>query len=68
MIMDFGDVKEVIDELDHIHLNNYIFNPTAENIAEHLLGRIRDQMFGYLHDAGLLVRVWESDDTYVELS
>jgi len=68
MIEDFGVIKGVVDELDHTTLNDYISNPTAENIAEYLLGRIRDQMYGYLADAGLLVRVWESDDTYVELS
>lgn len=68
MIMDFGDIKEVIDELDHVNLNMYISNPTAENIAKHLLGRIRDQMCGFLHKASINVRVWESDDTYVELS
>lgn len=68
MIEDFGEIKKEIDRLDHIHLNEIIPNPTAENIAEFLLKGIRAQMYGYLVDAGLLVRVWESDDTYVELS
>jgi len=68
MIEDFGEIKRVIDQLDHIHLNTVIYNPTAENIAEFLRNGIRAQMYGFLADAGLLVRVWESDDTYVELS
>lgn len=71
MIMDFGDIKEVVDKLDHpgYELNEVIPNPTAENIAEFLRKRIHVQMRESVYQgAGLLVRVWESDDTYVELS
>ena len=68
MIMDFGDIKEVIDKLDHVNLNDIIPNPTAENIAKFLLKGVRAQAYGFLHKASINVRVWESDDTYVELS
>ena len=73
MIMDFGDIKEVIDKLDHIDLNMIISNPTAENITKFLRTRIWDWMSDYDHlvdlaNAKVLVRVWESDNTYVELS
>ena len=40
MIIDFHEVKEVIDQLDHQYLNDFIKNPTAEHIALWLLGRI----------------------------
>lgn len=38
MVMDFGDLKQIVEELiikklDHAHLNLILPNPTAENIA-----------------------------------
>ncbi len=59
MVIDFHDVKEAIDNLDHRHLNNVVGleQPTAENIVEFLLRTIPN---------ATKVRVWESDDTYAE--
>ena len=58
MVVDFGDVKQVIDDLgDHQSLNDTLHDPTAENLALYLLKRI---------PLCVRVRVWESEDTYVE--
>lgn len=41
MILDFTKIKEIVNQLDHNHLNNIIpFNPTAENIAKWLCEQI----------------------------
>lgn len=40
MVVDFGDIKTIIDELDHRHLNELMDNPTAELIAEGLWQQI----------------------------
>lgn len=46
MIVDFGRVKEIVNELDHTYLND-IFGETpatAENIAVYLKTRIEDKL------------------------
>lgn len=41
MILDFTKIKEIVNQLDHNHLNNIVpFNPTAENIAKWLCEQI----------------------------
>ncbi len=66
MVMDFGNLKqivnrEVIDKLDHRLINETIENPTAENMAiwiwETLLVWLPELTF---------VRVWETDTSYAE--
>ncbi len=67
MVMDFGDVKplinQVVDELDHKCLNDLPafqeVNPTTENIAKH----IYTQLAGLLPDSVRVSRVtaWETD-------
>jgi len=65
MIMDFGDlskiVKEnIIDVLDHHHLNNIISDPTAENlvlwIKDHLPIKVPLSR----------IRLWETSKAYCE--
>ena len=35
MLTDFGDIKEIVDQFDHVDLNKaMINNPTAENLAK----------------------------------
>ena len=42
MIIDFKKVKDIINELDHKNLNEILdFEPTAENIAGYLYGKIK---------------------------
>lgn len=41
MILDFTKIKEIVNQLDHTHLNDIVpFNPTAENIAKWLCDKI----------------------------
>lgn len=41
MVYDFTKIKELVNELDHVFINNVVdFNPTAENIAKYLCDRI----------------------------
>lgn len=37
MVADFDSIKQMIDQFDHVNLNEVVdFNPTAENLARHL--------------------------------
>jgi len=58
MIIDFAVVKRTIDEFDHKNINDFMYNPTAENIVRYFLRRFE----GY--DA--TVKVWESVDSCIE--
>ena len=69
MIVDFGDVKEIINEFDHQCLNDLIpkgMEPTCENIAEILHTKIsaiiKQEAFK------LKVRVYESLSCSVEVT
>ncbi len=51
MGIDFGDLKavvrrEVVDVLDHRHVNDLIDNPTAERMAVWIWNRLRDALPG----------------------
>ena len=60
MVVDFGDIKAVIDSVDHVYLNNVLENPTAENIAEYIYNRLKDDDF-----IDLEVTVWESENASI---
>lgn len=61
MLVDFKQVKDIIDRLDHVCLNDVLpsnfLPPTAENIALYLYDEI---------PSCVKVRVWESSDCYAE--
>ncbi len=40
MVMDFKEIKDEVNKLDHQMLNNFIPMPTAENIAAYLFDKI----------------------------
>lgn len=61
-VLDFGLIKEVIEKLDHKHLNDIIDYPTAEEIVKYLIGEIEKHIIFNL----LRVRVWEGLDNYAE--
>lgn len=51
MAIDFGDLKdvvrrEVVDPLDHRHVNDVIENPTAERMAVWIWDRLREALPG----------------------
>jgi 6-pyruvoyltetrahydropterin/6-carboxytetrahydropterin synthase len=67
IVIDFADIKRavierVIDSLDHTLLNDTIDNPTAEIVALHILGALRDDGLDVT-----AVRLWETPDSSVEV-
>ena len=56
MLVDFRDIKNIINELDHTNLNRIIKNPTAENISSYLVSRMKKKYPKLL----IKVKVWES--------
>lgn len=75
MILDFSDLKDIVNkfilnQLDHSVINDYYDNPTAENLADwifQVLDEALQTKFSteevYLES----VRVYESDDSYAEV-
>lgn len=61
MVIDFTDIKAKINTLDHIHLNDVIPNPTAENIAVYIYNLLKTP------DLKVKVRVYESIKSYAEV-
>lgn len=73
MIIDFSDLKSivnklVVDPLDHQCLNELLpYRPTAENMANHFFEVMEPVLKGF--DVDLVrVRLWESSDSYAEVS
>jgi 6-pyruvoyltetrahydropterin/6-carboxytetrahydropterin synthase len=67
MVLDFAKIKlivktKVIDILDHKLLNDVIEIPTAENIAFWIKEKIIKDLPGTV-----TLRLWETDNSYVEL-
>jgi len=58
MLIDFSKLKDIIDELDHGHLNDTLGedDPTAEYIAEYLINRLE----ALYPEVKFKVVVWES--------
>jgi len=65
MVIDFHALKKIINEealsqLDHHYLNDFIEQPTVENIAEWVWKRLKPKMAG-LHE----IKIFETDNSYV---
>ena len=58
MIVDFTEIKQIIDKFDHKSLNDFMYNPTAENIVRHFLNKLKQ--------FNVTVKVWESEDSCIE--
>ncbi len=65
MVFDFSVIKDIIKEYDHENLNDFIDNPTAENIAHAIFSAISRRLSIQIHEA-LLVRVTESPGSVIE--
>lgn len=68
IVVDFGDVKsvverEVVAHLDHRYLNDLFDNPTAELVAADIWKRIEAADLRVTR-----VRLWETADSFVELT
>ncbi len=70
MILDFGDLKRVVQErvvekLDHQYLNDlsdlFSFTPTAENLVMWIVEELRYVLLGLSR-----VRLWETSTSYCE--
>jgi len=70
MVVDFGLLKEIIDQLDHKSVNSLVANPTAENIAVFFLPRFQRavEMAGAPDAAVEFVEVWEGKGSCVRLT
>jgi 6-pyruvoyltetrahydropterin/6-carboxytetrahydropterin synthase len=71
MVMDFGDLKSIvqkyiIEKLDHKHLNPIIRNPTAENTILFMVDILNVALPQHirLHH----VRLWETHDSHADWS
>lgn len=72
MLVDFYDVKALIDEWDHRHLNDVVsFVPTAELLAADMQRRIlelaRDRAGEDAGLVGVLVRLWETPASWAQV-
>jgi len=64
MLVDFKEVKDIINKFDHTDLNDYFENPTAENIAHHLANAISLRY----PETTVSVKVWESATSWASES
>ena len=63
MVMDFEKLGNLIDKLDHKHLNKIFEQPTAENIVTWFI----EEISGYLkRNDELRVRIWETENSWAE--
>lgn len=69
MVIDFSDLKHVVNtaiisKLDHNYINDFVYNPTAENLCLWIMGR--------LYDAGLSsvskIKLWEAPTSFATLT
>jgi len=64
MVVDFVEIKNIIDKLDHHYLNEILdFEPTAENLAIYIANRINDTNPNLLE---IKVRCWETSNSFAE--
>jgi 6-pyruvoyltetrahydropterin/6-carboxytetrahydropterin synthase len=67
IVMDFDDISSLVDEhvirvFDHHHLNDFLPNPTAELIADHILTVLHDK------DVRIFkVRLYETEKCFAEV-
>jgi 6-pyruvoyltetrahydropterin/6-carboxytetrahydropterin synthase len=67
MVMDFADFRReaeaFLDHLDHAHLNEFVEQPTVENLARYILQGLRRTVPQVVQ-----VRVWEGLRKFAEYS
>jgi 6-pyruvoyltetrahydropterin/6-carboxytetrahydropterin synthase len=66
-IVDYGElgfVKELVDTLDHRHLNDiFSFNPTSENICKEIYLEIEEALDGFSNVTYMAVELSETPKT-----
>ena len=74
MVMDFGDLKNLIqgnilEYIDHTYLNDAMENPTAENLIDYIWSILENDIPNFCRSARLhKLRLWETSNSYVEMS
>ena len=67
MLWDFSQIRTYFKQFDHVSLNDFFTNPTAENLAISFAKELKDQA---LNQERLIrkvkVRVFESPTSYAE--
>jgi 6-pyruvoyltetrahydropterin/6-carboxytetrahydropterin synthase len=69
MVIDFGELKEIINQLDHQFLNDFLDNPTTENLSKYIYDKVYEKIKKRISRFSLVVEVKESDNssiTYTE--
>ena len=64
MVVDFGEVKDSINDLlpDHDLVNDHVSNPTAENISVFLFRKIKRDLLSTHPQVKLVsITIWETD-------
>lgn len=68
MVVDFGEIKsamaDIMESIDHNSLNDLIFNPTAERLAEFMWLALKKRFGSLLYS----IKIWETDDCSVEIN
>lgn len=67
MIIDFGELKEVVDKYDHKNLNEFFENPTAENISNEIYKQIKEKLSARFTIFNLKVQVHESPNASITI-
>jgi len=73
MVTDFASLKDtvvnlVISKIDHTCLNDFIHNPTCENLLDWILIEL-DPIFNQSTSPRMKrLRLWETPDSYAEIS
>lgn len=62
MVINFNEIKNVVDQFDHNLVNAIVAVPTAENLVAYILERLVE--LGPF--TMVKVRVWESETAYAE--
>jgi 6-pyruvoyltetrahydropterin/6-carboxytetrahydropterin synthase len=62
MVIDFGELKKIVNILDHRCLNDLFDNPTAEYLAVYFWHKIKVRMN---KDSIIKVTVWESEKSSI---
>jgi len=65
VVIDFKLLKDIVEELDHKHLNDFLEVPTAERLAEYLVKKIKTDSEKYNKDIKVEVTVFESDKSSI---
>ncbi len=60
-VIDFTEIKNIINELDHKLLNDYVQIPTAENLAKYLYEKIIKEVPA----TKCKVTIWETENNSV---